>query len=144
MKNLLGGLVGALSLNVLHETYKRLDAKAPRVDLVGEEALSKVIEHAGYAPPTGDKLFTATLAADVISNALYYSLIGIGNKKDILLRAAVLGTAAGFGALVLTKPLGLSDAPVTKSSRTKLLTVGWYLTGAMVAGVVIRALKNKS
>jgi hypothetical protein len=143
MKNLLGGLAGALALNLLHETYKRLDAKAPRVDLVGEEALSKVMEHAGYEPPAGNNLFATTLTADVISNALYYALIGAGNKKNILLRAAVLGTTAGIGALVLTKPLGLSDAPVTKSGRTKLLTIAWYLTGAMTAGVVIRALKNK-
>ena len=97
---------------------------------------------AGYEPPAGDKLFAATLIADVISNALYYSLIGIGTKKNILLRAAALGTAAGVGALVLTKPLGLSDAPVTKSGRTKLLTIAWYLTEAMTAGVVMRALKK--
>ncbi len=140
MKNLLGGLVGALALNILHETYKRMDSKAPRVDLIGEEALSKTIKRAGYKPPAGNKLFTATLAADVISNAFYYSLIGIGKKKNIMARAAILGTTAGAGALVLTKPLGLSDAPIKRSNRTKALTIVWYLTGAIVAGAAIQAL----
>lgn len=142
MKNLLGGLAGAVTLNFLHETYKRLDSKAPRVDLVGEEALSKTMEHLDYEAPAGNSLFTVTLIADVISNALYYSLIGVGNKKNIMRRAAVLGTMAGIGAVVLTKPLGLSDAPVTRSSRTKALTVILYLTGALTAGFTIRALKK--
>lgn len=142
MKNLLAGLAGAVALNILHETYKRLDEKAPRIDLVGEEALSKAIKQTGNQPPAGDKLFTATLAADVISNTLYYSLIGMGNKKNIMLRAAMLGTVAGIGALTLTKRLGLSDAPVTKSTKTKMLTVAWYFAGAMVTGFTIRALKN--
>src|SRR5690242_21880961 len=130
MKSLLGGLVGALTLNLLHETYKRIDPKAPRVDLVGEEALSKITALSGLKPPTGNDLFTATLAADVITNALYYSLIGAGNKKHTILRAAVLGTTAGVGTVVLTKRFGLSDAPVTRSNRTKVLTTVWYLIGA--------------
>ena len=140
MKNLLGGLAGAIALNLLHETYKRIDAKAPRIDLVGEEALSKAIELTGKQPPTGNNLYTATLAADIASNALYYSLIGNGDKRNILLRGAVFGMAAGVGALVLTKPVGLSDAPVTRTGKTKVLTVAWYLTGALVTALTIRAL----
>jgi hypothetical protein len=41
-------------------------------------------------------------------------------KKNILLRAAALGTAAGVGALVLTKPLGLSDAACNKKAQNKI------------------------
>ena len=144
MKNLIGGLAGALTLNLLHETYKRLDSKAPRVDLVGEEALSKTMKLSGLKPPTGKDLYTATLLADVITNALYYALIGAGNKKYTMLRAAVLGTTAGVGALVLTKRLGLRDAPITRSGRTKVLTAAWYLIGALAAGFTIRALENKA
>ncbi len=87
-------------------------------------------------------MYAATLGADILSNTLYYSLIGRGNKKNIMTRAAVLGVAAGAGALMLTKPLGLSDAPVTRTPRTQLLTVAWYFTGAMVAAYTLRALKK--
>ncbi len=142
MKNILGGLAGAVALNILHETYKRIDAKAPRVDLIGEEVLTKITKQVGKEPPKGDNLYTATLSVDIVSNALYYSLIGFGKKKNIYLRAAVLGSAAGVGALTLTKPLGLSDAPVTRSIRTKALTIAWYLTGAMITAISIRAMKK--
>jgi hypothetical protein len=142
MKNLLGGLAGALALNLLHEAYKRLDADAPRIDFIGEEALSKTIKKFGKQPPSGNNLYVAALAADVVSNALYYSVIGYGNKRNIILRAAMFGIAAGVGALTLTKPLGLSDAPVTRTAKTKALTVTWYLTGAMVAALVIKELEE--
>jgi hypothetical protein len=142
MKNLLGGLAGALALNILHETYKQFDTKAPRVDLVGEEALYKIIKSLGKQPPTGKSLYTATLGADIVSNAVYYSLIGRGNMKNVIPRAIILGTAAGVGALSLPKPLGLSDAPVTRTATTKVLTVTWYLAGALVAAFAIRAFKK--
>lgn len=143
LNNIIGGLAGALALNVLHETVKRLDHDAPHIDLVGEEALSKGAESLNIEAPKGNALFTATLAGDLLSNALYYSLIGFGKKKDLLWRGAGYGLVAGVGALTLTKPMGLSDAPVTKTTKTKVLTVAWYLFGGLVTAVVVKQLKSK-
>ena len=142
IKNLIGGLVGAVALNILHESMKRLDHDAPRIDLVGEEALSRSITGLGGEPPEGDALFAATLAGDLVSNALYYSLIGIGKKKNLLWRGAGYGLAAGIGALTLTKPMGLRDAPITKTQKTKVMTVTWYLFGGLVSALTIRGLRR--
>ena len=142
IENLAAGLAGAVALNVLHETVKRLDSDAPRVDLVGEEALSKTLESVGIEPPKGNTLFTTTLAADVVSNALYYSAIGIGKRKYLLLRGAAYGLAAGIGAVTLTEPMGLNDAPVTRTNKTKVLTVAWYLIGGLVTALAIKGLKK--
>lgn len=65
----------------------------------------------GLTPPTGNALFAATLAGDIISNALYYTMIGFGKRKCPLLKGTAVGIAAGIGALKLTEPMGLSDAP---------------------------------
>jgi hypothetical protein len=100
------------------------------------------MEVMGLTPPTGNALFAATLVGDVISNALYYSMAGVGKKKYLLLRGAAVGVAAGIGALTLTEPLGLSDAPVTRTDKTKILTVVWYTIGGLVAGTVIKALRK--
>jgi len=142
IKNIIGGLAGAVALNILHQAVKQFDHEAPRVDLVGEEALTKGMEKIGLEPPAGNKLFAATLAADLVSNAAYYSLIGLGNKKQLHCIGAAVGLAAGIGALILTKPMGLSDAPVTRTDKTKLLTVAWYTFGGIVAGSVIKALRK--
>lgn len=135
-----GGIAGAVALNILHESAKRLVPDAPRIDLVGEEALAKAVGMTGAEPPKGQKLFAATLGADLISNAMYFSAIGLGNKKDILLRGAGYGLAAGIGAITLTKPLGLDDTPITYTIKTKVMTVAWYLFGGLVTALAIKAL----
>jgi hypothetical protein len=140
--NLAGGLAGALALNILHETVKRYDHDAPRVDLVGEEAVVKSMKSAGLKPPEGDSLYAVTLAGDIISNALYYSLIGWGGNEHLLRRGFEYGLTAGIGALTLTKPLGLSDAPVTKTDKTKALTVAWYVFGGVVTALTIKAFQK--
>jgi hypothetical protein len=140
VKNLIGGLAGAIALNAVHQLAKKIDPDAPEINKIGEEALSKTILAAGYTPPVGKALFKATLASDVAANAIYYSLIGQGGKKHLMLRGALLGAAAGVGALKLAKPMGLDDKPVNKTGKTKLMTVGWYLLGGMVTALTIKAL----
>lgn len=143
ISTIVGSIAGAAALNILHQTVAQFDHEAPRVDLVGEEGLSKALEKIGVQPPGGNALFTAALAADLISNAVYYSLIGLAKKKQLIPAGTVLGLAAGIGALTLTKRLGLSDAPVTRTEKTKLLTVAWYTFGGLVAGAVMLSLRKK-
>lgn len=142
VSSVIGGIAGAIALNILHQAVKQFDHDAPRVDLVGEEALTKGMEAMGLTPPTGNALFIATLSGDILSNALYYSTIGFGNKKYLLLRGTAIGAAAGIGALKLTEPLGLRDAPVTRTDKTKFLTVAWYTFGGLVAAAVIKGLRS--
>lgn len=144
INSLIGGFVGAVALNILHETVKRYYDKAPRIDLLGEEAVEKSMEAVGIDPPQGRDLYLATLAGDVISNGLYYSAIGLGDTKYVYVKGAIAGLAAGVGALQLPEPMGLDDLPVTYSNQTRALTVAWYLTGGLVAAAVISALENKS
>lgn len=143
LNSTIGGIAGALALNILHETARRIDPDAPRVDLVGEEALTKSVDSFGGDPPTGKALYNATLISDIVSNSMYYSLIGAGKPKHVVLRGIAYGAAAGLGALTLTKPLGLDDTPVTKTNKTKALTVAWYLFGGLVAGLTIQALQRR-
>jgi hypothetical protein len=142
LKNFAGGLAGAIALNLLHESVRRLYHDAPRVDLIGKEALTKLAGSAGIEPPKGKDLYLATLAGDVFSNALYYSAIGKAQKKHLIITGLGAGLTAGIGALALTKPIGLSDAPVTRTGTTKALTVAWYVFGGLVAALTIKSLRK--
>ena len=139
---MIGGIAGAVALNILHQAVKQFDHEAPRVDLVGEKAITKGLENASITPPKGYALFTITMAADLVSNAACYSLTGVGKKKQLPYTGAITGLAAGIGALTLTRPMGLSDAPVTRTDRTKILTVAWYTFGGIVAGSIMKALRR--
>jgi len=140
---LIGGLAGAVVLNILHETVKKIDKDAPRVDLVGEEALSKSLEAVGIDPPKGDNLYKATLAGDLISNTIFYSTIGLGDNKNMLIRGLGMGFIAGLGAVELPKPMGLDESPVARTDKTKLLTVVWYVAGAVATSLVTQLLRKK-
>lgn len=141
IKNLAAGLAGAAALNILHEGLKKTSPDMPRVDLLGEEALQKTIRYFGGKIEDDKTLYQATLASDVIGNMLYYSLIG-GNPKFLWQKVAVIGLSAGIGAVTLPQPMGLDPEPVAKNNQVKLLTVGYYLAGAVVTGLVLKLLKD--
>jgi len=143
LKAILAGFAGAAALNILHETVRRFDSDAPRVDLVGEEALTRSMNSLNLEAPTGNNLYAATLAGDIISNGIYYSAIGMAGSKNIYLKGALAGLTAGLGAIKLPEKMGLDDEPVTKTDKTKILTVAWYLFGGLVTAAVFDQLKKK-
>ncbi len=141
---LTGGLAGAVTLNLIHEAYRQIDQDAPKIHLVGEEALVKILKAIGLTvPPSEKELYLLTLAGDVMSNALYYSLIGFGKNKHLIRRGLIFGLAAGVGAVFMPQKMGLNNAPTDRKTETKLLTVLWYTLGGLTATGVIRILKKK-
>lgn len=143
-RNLLAGLGGAIALNLLHETLKKMGGDIPRIDKLGEEALQKGLGQVGAHIDDKDNLYIATLGADVLSNAMYFSLIGAGNPKHIWPKAITMGLAAGTGAIALAEPLGLNAAPVAKNMTTKTLTSGYYLFGALVTGCILKIMDRNN
>ncbi|MES2485438.1 MAG: hypothetical protein V4581_05725 [Bacteroidota bacterium] len=143
MKNLAAGLGGAIALNVLHESLKKKSHDMPHVDLLGEEALQKTLHFFGTEIDNDKQLYAATLAGDVISNAMYYSMIGNGGPDNVWVRAVAYGIAAGVGAITLPEPMGLDPEPVAKSNTSKALTVGYYVAGALVTAALIKAISKK-
>lgn len=142
--NLLAGLGGAVALNIIHESLKKKSKDTPRVDLLGEEALEKTVEYFGGEIDDDKTLYKATLAGDILSNAMYYSMIGNGDPKHLWVRALSYGVAAGVGAVTLPEPLGLDPEPVTKTKTRQALTVGYYVAGALVTAAILKSVSNKS
>jgi hypothetical protein len=135
MRALGGGTAGALALTGLHEIVRRTAPHAPRMDVIGMRALSRVIRAAGGRPARGDRLFRQTLLGDLAGNALYYSLAGRSARRGLL-----LGAAAGLGAALLPPVLGLGRSPGARWPSTPLMTLALYTAGGLVAGVAGRAL----
>lgn len=141
---LAGGLAGACALTVIHEIMKRVDPEAPRMDLLGMDAIAKTLRNTDEPVPENDNLYNIALAGDIASNTLFYSLAGIGNRKSALLRGAALGLAAGVGAVTLPGPLGLIEEASNRTNKTKALTVGMYMLGGLVASGVSSLLESET
>ncbi|RZK52212.1 MAG: hypothetical protein EOO91_19730, partial [Pedobacter sp.] len=103
IKNLISGFIGSVALNLLHETLRKNETNVPKINLLGAEALNKTLINVGQPAITDDEeLYKATLKADLISNTMYYSLIG-GKSKLIWPKAIILGLSAGIGAVKFPK-----------------------------------------
>ncbi len=143
VKSLIAGFAGAAALNILHETIRKFDPEAPRLDLIGEEAVKKSIRALDLPAPTGDKLYDVTLAGDLLSNTTYYSAIGMGDNKFLILKALGAGLSAGIGALKLPETMGLNDKPAAGTNKRKIMTVGYYVFGALVTAGVLEMIGKK-
>lgn len=127
------GLAGAVALNLLHETARQFIADAPRVDVLGKRAIAGAFKATGHEPPPDDELYALALAGDIVSNSLYYSFVGMGDRRNALLRGALLGLGAGVGAVVLPGKLGLGSEPSARTPATQAMTVAWYTVGGLAA-----------
>ncbi|RDV14161.1 hypothetical protein DXT99_16490 [Pontibacter diazotrophicus] len=141
LKAIAGGLAGACVVTAVHETLRRRVPDAPRMDVLGMRSISELMQKADMEPPQDqDQLHTWALVGDIVSNSLYYSLAGTG--KDAWWRGAVLGAAAGAGAVLLPGPLGLGEEPSNKTTKTQVMAVGYYLLGGLVAAAVGHTLSD--
>jgi hypothetical protein len=138
-----GGLAGACTITLIHEAMRKIVPEAPRLDLLGMNAISKGMHAAGTSVPNNRKLFAWSLAGDLVSNSIYYSLAGIGKEKNVWVRSSLLGLAAGISAVTLPGQLGLNGKHTKRTLSTKAITVGLYVAGALITTGVMKLLEHR-
>lgn len=137
-----GGFAGACALTLINQVISKFDKKAPRLDLLGMNAVAKFVKSPKGAPDIVQKLLPMSVAGDLISNSLYYGLAGGGSKQSNLVKGALLGLGAGLGAVALPKPMGLDETPTNFTPRTQVMTVLYYVLGGLVAAATINAIQE--
>ena len=133
---LLAGAAGAAVLTLVHEGMRQIVPTAPRVDIIGRRLVSYAFHQTGNATPDKEKRYTIAMIGDLISNSLYYSLVGWGNSSSAITKGLLLGVGGGVAAVVAPQYLDLPEEPVNRESSTTLMTIGWYTLGGVVAGWV--------
>lgn len=132
-KRLVAGFGGAIALNALHQFVKKNYHGAPLFNEVEQEAVNKSLEKINLQIKDEDKFYNATMAGDVLSNGLFYTLTPFR-------MSTVFGALGGLGAIVLPKKLGLDNTPIAGTDKKKMITVGYYIFGAMVASGIYKTL----
>lgn len=140
---LLSGLAGATALTLVHESVRRIRSDAPRMDTLGRRAIASGMEAVGIEPPAGDEMQAVALAGDMVSNTLFYALVGLGKPSGAIARGAALGAVAGLGAATLPPLMGLGHRPGARTTQTAVMTVGWYLAGGLAAGAAHHLLTSR-
>ena len=140
-RSFIAGMCGAVALTAVHQLARRVTHEAPRMDVLGERAIARTIRAAGGTLPLQPTLHRWALAGDLIANSAYFSLVACGRDAHTWNRGVAMGLAAGAGALVLPRRIGLGDAPKSTHIPNQLMTVAWYLIGGLTAACAGRALK---
>jgi hypothetical protein len=140
----IGGFAGACALTLINEAIRKFDPRAPRLDLLGRNAVAKLIKGPASAPLLVQKLLPLAITGDLISNTLYFSLASGKNRNKTLMRGALLGLGAGLGAVVLPKPMGLDSSTTNRAGRTQAMTIMYYVIGGLVAAAAINALERNT
>jgi hypothetical protein len=133
---LAGGLAGTLTVASIHEALKRVTPDAPRMDVLDMELIRKGLKSFNKEVPGEDELQRWAVGGELFCDTAYYGLVAIGGKKGVWLRGALLGLIAGVTAVVLPKPLGLSEEASNKTLGTQIMTVGLYLMGGLAASAI--------
>jgi hypothetical protein len=145
---ILAGLFGAIVVNLLHEGIRRVRDDAPRMDRVAMRGIRRASRAAGARPPEGNRLYLAALVGDLVSNAVYYAAalaIGArGGARGQWLAATLSGLGAGAGAIALPPRMGLGQPPKVTRPTTRLMTLAWYLVGALAAATAARAFSARA
>lgn len=134
------GLVGSLSVTLLHEGLRRVLDDPPRMDVLGMRAIKKGSRLLGRRPARGRRLHRQALVGDLVSNTLFYALVSLGQPRRPFLRGMLLGGLAGVGAVVLPPYLGLGKRPARAQPRTALLTVAYYTLAGLSAARATRSM----
>jgi len=139
---LAGGLAGTVTVASIHEALKRITSDAPRMDLLDMELIRKGLTSLNKKVPAENELQRWAVGGELLCDTAYFGLAGVGGKKGVLLRGALLGLVAGITAVVLPKPLGLPEESSNKTTATKLMTIGLYLIGGIVAAATTQLVDN--
>lgn len=131
-RSLASGAAGALALTAIHDLARRHVYYAPRMDVVAMRGLDRALPGNYHH---SRRLHRLALAGDLVANSLYYSVVPGATTAATWLRAAVLGTVAGVGALLLPERMGLGEPPYSRYRMNQVMTIAWYLAGAAAAAM---------
>src|ERR1700761_4685443 len=133
------GLAGAASLSILNELSRRLDPKAPRLELIGERALASGLRRAGARRPRSSKLRRLGILSDLVANSLVYGALFAGRPRPWQ-RGTIGGLLAGAAALAAAPALGIERRFRAAPAATQLALARYIGAGlaasALYAGVM--------
>jgi hypothetical protein len=144
VRALASGAAGALALTSIHEIARRRFADAPRMDVLGKRALRRYVPPLSDEPTRSARLHRIALAGDLVANTLYYSAVSAPTSAATWARATTLGVAAGAGALWLPKRIGLGNPPRSYSRANQIMTLAWYMAGAVTAAAASNAMRPRT
>ena len=140
VKGLISGLTGAITLTAIHQWLKNNVKDAPRVDMLGVQAIESIFEKLNIDKPSKRTLYNLSLAGDILFNTFYYSSVAKGKKP--LLKGALLGTGVGSSVITLPGTFNLNENLSSRNMTQGLLSFAIYFIGGLAAAGTYKAIEG--
>lgn len=147
-----GGLAGASTISLLGETLQKMNGHSSQPNGIKGKSLRKRFKKVkSRKSGKATKQFIG-LAGDLLGNASFLGLDKLTKKKNAVLGGALLGAAAGLGAVWLNDrdeehSDGKDGYPFTKMPKDpvleKVLQVALFTVGGMLAGKLVKETSKK-
>jgi hypothetical protein len=137
------GIVGATSVALLNYLGSRYLPRAPRLDILGLQLAAAAFDKVGIRPPRGLPMKILALVGSLVSNSMFYGLVGLGTPRTAWLRGAALGLAMGVGVLTLPAALGVGERETGRPPIAKVGTLAWYVLGGILAAITFAASQDE-
>lgn len=140
----IAGLVGSVSLTIVHQLFKKYLVGAPNLDQIGEEIVENSLK-AVDAPKTDEEsVFAAAMGGNILSNAVLFSTLATSvSTSQILTKTLGTGFLGAAGSMGIADKLLGSSNDATETNQQKWMTAGYYLFGAVVSIGVYNLLEKK-
>ncbi|MEI6948746.1 hypothetical protein V9K67_16265 [Paraflavisolibacter sp. H34] len=136
-----GEMAGASALNTITQNVKMANTEPLSLAALGSRLATKVF-HGIRNNTITNRTFAWTIAGDVLGTVLYQTLVG-GARSGLWWRGSLVGLVTGLGAELLPRRLGKSVEESNRTLTSKILTIGWYLAGTMVASTIAQKVLGK-
>ena len=150
-----GGLAGATTISLIGETLRKLDGQHPGANGLTHKKLKKRFKKAKTKKSKKSREQYVKLAGDLLGAASVLGFTSLGKRKNAVLRGALLGVAAGLGAVLLDDNThhdrhgsngheGFHETMLAKDTTLqKALEVGLFTIGGMIAGKILQGAGKK-
>lgn len=150
-----GGLAGATTISLIGETLRKLDGRQPGANGLTHKRLKKRFKKAKGKKSKKSTEQYVKLAGDLLGAASVLGFTSLGKRKNAVLRGALLGAAAGLGAVLLDDHAGhnhhqsnghegFQETMLAKDTTLqKAMEVGLFTIGGMIAGKILQGAGKK-
>ena len=129
-------------LTILQKIVRLFDQNAPHFNEIGRKTIMKLADKVDLNVPHND----VTQLLEAASEKATRAIAGIfGDKgENAIIQGAALGLCVGVGTVLLQPKEDYFSAQHNGVNKKKLLTVGTYVAGGILALIVVKQLKKRN
>ena len=129
-------------LTILQKIVRLFDKNAPNFNEIVRTTIMKLADKADSNVPLND----VTQLLETASEKATHAIAGIfGDKSEnAIIQGAALGLCVGLGTVLLQPKEEYFSAEHNGVTKKKLLTVGTYVAGGILASIIVKQLEKRN